>query len=76
MSRGFLALKVFLSLKQIGVERYSRLLERNVALVEYLDELVRKSAEFVGMSNLSTHPGTFSAVLPTPTIALKREPCI
>jgi aromatic-L-amino-acid decarboxylase len=46
MSRGFRALKVWMSLKQIGVERYTRLLERNVALVEYLDQLVRKSDEF------------------------------
>ena len=46
MSRGFRALKVWMSLKQIGVERYSKLLERNVALVEYLDQLVRKSEEF------------------------------
>lgn len=46
MSRGFRALKVWMSLKQIGVERYRRLLERNVALVEYLDRLVRESDEF------------------------------
>jgi len=46
MSRGFMALKVWMSLKQIGVERYSKLLERDVALVEYLDRLVRKSDEF------------------------------
>lgn len=46
MSRGFRALKVWMSLKQIGVARYRRLMERNVALVEHLDELVRKSDEF------------------------------
>ena len=46
MSRGFTALKVWMSLKQIGVERYARLLERDVSLVEYLDGLVRKSEEF------------------------------
>lgn len=46
MSRGFMALKVWMSLKQVGVERYSRLLENDVALVEYLDGLVRKSDEF------------------------------
>ena len=46
MSRGFMALKVWMSLKQIGVERYSKLLERDVALVEYLDGLVRRSDEF------------------------------
>jgi aromatic-L-amino-acid/L-tryptophan decarboxylase len=46
MSRGFRALKVWMSLKQIGVERYRRLMERDVALVEHLDELVRRSDEF------------------------------
>ncbi|MDG6902044.1 MAG: aspartate aminotransferase family protein [Nitrososphaerota archaeon] len=46
MSRGFTALKVWMSLKQIGVKRYSRLLGRDVALVEYLDKLVRSSEEF------------------------------
>ena len=46
MSRGFMALKVWMSLKQIGVDRYSKLLENDVALVEYLDGLVRGSDEF------------------------------
>ncbi len=46
MSRGFRALKVWMSLKQYGVEGYRNLLERNIALAEYLDELVRKSEEF------------------------------
>ena len=46
MSRGFMALKVWMSLKQIGVERYTKLLEKDIALVEYLDGLVRKSDEF------------------------------
>jgi glutamate/tyrosine decarboxylase-like PLP-dependent enzyme len=46
MSRGFRALKVWMSLKHIGVERYRQLLERDVELVEYLDRLVRNSDEF------------------------------
>jgi len=50
MSRGFRALKAWMSIKQIGVERYSRLLERDVALVEYLDSLVKKSDEFEVLS--------------------------
>jgi aromatic-L-amino-acid/L-tryptophan decarboxylase len=45
-SRGFRALKVWMSLKHYGLKRYRKLLERNVALVEYLDQLVRKSDEF------------------------------
>lgn len=46
MSRGFRALKVWMTLKQIGVERYRKLLERDVALAEYLDQLVRRSKDF------------------------------
>ncbi len=51
MSRGFMALKVWMSLKQIGVERYSKLLENDVAMVEYLDGLVRGSDEFEALCN-------------------------
>jgi len=49
MARGFRALKVWMSIKYYGVEGYRRLLERNVALIEYLDGLVRKSEEFEPM---------------------------
>jgi glutamate/tyrosine decarboxylase-like PLP-dependent enzyme len=35
-----------MSLKQYGLARYRKLFERNVALAEYLDQLVRDSAEF------------------------------
>ena len=45
-SRAFRALKVWMSLKQYGLVRYRKLFERNVALAEYLDQLVRDSAEF------------------------------
>jgi glutamate/tyrosine decarboxylase-like PLP-dependent enzyme len=46
MSRGFRALKVWMTLKQYGVEKYAKLLERNVAQAEYLDRLVRASRDF------------------------------
>lgn len=46
MSRGFLALKVWMSLKHYGLEGYRKLLSQNVKCVEYLDELVRKSSDF------------------------------
>jgi len=46
MSRSFRALKVWMSLKHIGIERYKRLMERDVALAEHLDDLVRASEEF------------------------------
>jgi len=46
MSRGFKALKVWMSLKHFGVEGYRRLLAQNVRCAEHLDRLVRESAEF------------------------------
>ena len=46
MSRGFRALKVWMSLKHYGVEGYRTLLGQNVKCVEYLDKLVRESPDF------------------------------
>jgi glutamate/tyrosine decarboxylase-like PLP-dependent enzyme len=46
MSRGFRALKVWMSLKHYGVEGYRRLLAQNVKCAEHLDQLVRQSADF------------------------------
>lgn len=46
MSRGFRALKVWMSLKHYGVEGYRKLLDQNVKCVEYLDKLVRQSPDF------------------------------
>jgi len=46
MSRGFRALKLWMSLKHYGLDGYRRLLQRNVELVEYLDQLVRGSDDF------------------------------
>ena len=49
MSRGFTALKLWMSIKQYGVEGYRKLLERNVELAEYFDGLVNASEEFEPM---------------------------
>lgn len=46
MSRGFRALKVWMSLKTIGLEGYRELLGRNVAQAERLDERVREHPDF------------------------------
>jgi aromatic-L-amino-acid/L-tryptophan decarboxylase len=46
MSRGFRALKVWMSLKHIGAEGYRKLLSQNVKCVEYLDSLVRNDKDF------------------------------
>jgi glutamate/tyrosine decarboxylase-like PLP-dependent enzyme len=46
MSRGFRALKVWMTLKHYGVEGYRRLLGQNVACARHLDRLVRESPDF------------------------------
>lgn len=46
MSRGFRALKVWMTLKHYGAEGYRALLSRNVRCAEHLDGLVRSSPDF------------------------------
>ena len=46
MSRGFRALKVWMSLKHYGVEGYRTLLRQNVRCAEFIDKLVRESTDF------------------------------
>jgi len=46
MSRGFRALKVWMSLKHYGVEGYRKLLTQGIRCAEYLDQLVRTSEDF------------------------------
>ncbi|MFQ5909061.1 MAG: pyridoxal phosphate-dependent decarboxylase family protein, partial [Thermoplasmata archaeon] len=46
MSRGFRALKVWMTLQHYGVDGYRRLLSQNVRCTEHLDELVRASRDF------------------------------
>ena len=46
MSRGFRALKVWMSLKHYGVQGYQALLGQNVRCAEHLDRLVRASRDF------------------------------
>ncbi len=46
MSRGFKALKVWMTLKHYGVEGYRTLLGQNIRCAEHLDRLVRASTTF------------------------------
>ena len=46
MSRGFRALKVWMTLKHYGAEGYRTLLGQNVRCAEYLDQLVRADRDF------------------------------
>ncbi len=45
LSRGFRALKVWLLLKEHGVDKYRRLIRQNIAQARYLAQLVEQNAE-------------------------------
>jgi glutamate/tyrosine decarboxylase-like PLP-dependent enzyme len=45
LTRGFRALKVWLSLKEHGIDKYARLVRQNVEQAAYLAQLVRDSAD-------------------------------
>lgn len=49
MSRGFNALKVWMSLKHYGKEGYQKLLRQNILCAKYLHHLVSASPDFVPM---------------------------
>ncbi len=46
LSRGFRALKIWMSLKQYGVEKYGRIIEQNTNLARYMAELIEESPDF------------------------------
>ena len=46
LSRGFRALKIWMSLKQYGAKKYARLIDQNVYLAQYLAELINESNDF------------------------------
>jgi len=50
LSRGFRALKVWMSLKQHGVQKYSRLIEQNVQQAHYLLEKIGQHSELAVMA--------------------------
>jgi len=45
LSRGFLALKAWMTIKEQGVEKYGRLIQQNIDQAHYLERLVRDSPE-------------------------------
>lgn len=45
LSRGFRALKVWMSIKEHGIERFGRMVQRNVDQARYLEKLVRAEPE-------------------------------
>ncbi|MFD1158046.1 pyridoxal phosphate-dependent decarboxylase family protein [Roseovarius aestuarii] len=44
-SRGFRALKIWMTLKEHGVEKFGRLIDQNIAQARYLTEMVNEDAE-------------------------------
>ena len=52
LSRGFRALKVWLSFKEHGLQKYGRLIEQNIAQARRLAELVRAAPELELMASV------------------------
>lgn len=46
LSRQFRALKIWMSLKQYGIEKYKRLINQNINLANYMSALVEESSDF------------------------------
>lgn len=46
LSRGFRALKIWMSLKQYGVKKYARIIDQNIYLAQYLEEILSESNDF------------------------------
>ena len=74
MSRGFRALKLWMSLRHYGVEGYRRLLGRNVACTDHLDGLVRSAADFEALHEPNLYVYSFRYVPEDLGEALRREP--
>ncbi len=51
LSRGFKALKIWMSLKEHGIEKYQRMISQNIAQARYLAELVQNEQDLELMSN-------------------------
>ncbi len=62
MSRGFNALKLWMSLKYYGVGGYRRMLSRNVRCAEYLDNRVEQSSCFEKLHEPTLHIYSFRFV--------------
>ena len=46
LSRSFRALKIWMSLKQYGIRRYEKIINQNMKLIEYWQELIKNSQDF------------------------------
>jgi glutamate/tyrosine decarboxylase-like PLP-dependent enzyme len=64
LSRGFRALKLWMSIKEHGAAKYARLIEQNVAQAQYLIELVQREAELELLSPTDLNIVCFRYVAP------------
>jgi glutamate/tyrosine decarboxylase-like PLP-dependent enzyme len=64
LTRGFRALKVWMSLKEHGLQKYARMLEKNVAQAEYLGQLVEATPELEQLAPIALNLVCFRFVDP------------
>lgn len=74
MSRGFNALKVWMSLKHYGAEGYRKLISQNVKCVEHLHELVSNSPDFRVLHKPNLQMYSFQYAPASLVQSLKDEP--
>jgi aromatic-L-amino-acid/L-tryptophan decarboxylase len=53
LSRGFKALKVWMSLKEHGIQRYQKQIEQNIAQAFYLQDLIRQTSDLELLAEVS-----------------------
>jgi glutamate/tyrosine decarboxylase-like PLP-dependent enzyme len=55
LSRGFRALKIWMGIKEQGIDKFARLIEQNVEQARFLAELVREAPELELLAPVSTN---------------------
>jgi len=63
MSRGFRALKVWMGIKEQGIRKYGRLIQQNVEQAQYLEKLIKLSAELEILAPVSLNIVCFRFVV-------------
>ena len=53
LSKGFSALKIWMSIKEHGIEKFKRIIRQNIAQAAYLEDLIGKTAELELMAPVS-----------------------
>jgi aromatic-L-amino-acid decarboxylase len=64
LSRGFKALKVWMSLKEHGIDKYARLVRQNIEQARYLGALVREAPDLELMAPVSLNIVCFRYLVP------------